>query len=1157
MPGLAVSDTVSAGETHLYALDLMAGRHASIQMIKGDLRVKVSVCVQPARACFELIGRRYGKLEFSFSADAAARYEIEIRSLEADAAVRGYELRLAELVATTPQHRLADDAVRAAAEAESLRDRQDQSSQDAAIVKYGEAQQLLETAGEFSRAADALCRMGDIYFALSQYGPALAHYTKALTLAERSGDPLARLAAINGMGYVNVYLNEKQKALSQAQEMLDMVEQADTARRDSADYRRVKAQALNIKGEVYYSFGELHKSIEMFDLALSLWMQVGERGGQALAFLNLGYSYSDLGNPQTAAANFQQSLELWQSIDERRGAAQAQTALGGTYSTLGEEQLALNLHKQAADYFHAIGDRQGAAAALNGVASVYHDLNEYQAAFDNYFAALRLYEAIGNRDFMALNKFLVGNVLYQKGETEQASTYYLESLDLSREAGDRVVEAHALRGLATVSFARGEAEHALGQYDAALHIYRGIGNRRSQAYALNDVGHIYASSRNLPKALASYAEALAIMREIRDRRGEALTLFNTAKAELENGNLTAARSLIEESIAAGESLRSKIRNSSLRTSYFASVHEHYELYIDVLMRLHAQQPDKGFAAAALAASERARARSLLDSLFEDKIRPRKGLATELLHREQELLRVLDEKAEYQARLLSGKGADEEVQEVARDLRALTIEYQDVRSRLREESPRLATLTQPGQIRAEDVQSIVKDDETLLLEFALGDARSYLWVVSADEIAGYELPGRATIEELSRRTYELLTARQSVVGTPTPADEERLRKSDAEYWQHAAALSSMLLGPVSARLGSKRLLIISDGFLKYIPFEALPTPGHSPGAAGGGELELLFFNHEIVGLPSALTLAALRYDKPPASVTSKTIAVIADPVFEKDDPRVTSLLSNNGSAAKAEASSDEFQLASALRDFGENSNPPVLSRLPSTLREAKAIAGVIPPDEVMFATGFAATKERVVNDGLRDYRIIHFATHGLLNNAAPELSGVVLSLVDERGESRGGFLRLHNIYNMELSADLVVISACRTGLGKNVRGEGVVSLASGFMYAGAKSVIASLWKVDDNATAELMSHFYTAMLKDGLLPAAALKKAKREMWKQERWRAPFYWAAFTLQGEYTEHLSVPRRTNRRLILIAVVAFALVIAAVYAVASLYGRRRGKSV
>lgn len=1148
-PGVVVSEALPVGETHVYALDLLAGEHALVRMLKGDLRVKVSVCAQPEHACREFIGRRYGSLDLSFSADTSARYTLEVRSLESAAATGHYDLHFVEVVRATPRHQLEDAAFRATAEAESLRARQELSSQLAAASKYGEAQRLWEEAGAPGRAAWALSDIGDIHFALSQYREALAHYRKALLLSERSDDRLARLAALDGAGYASLYLGEKKRALAHAQEMLDVVERADSDRRDSAEYKRVRAQALNLMGEVQYSFGELRKSIELFDLALSLWINVGERSGQALALLNLGYSYSDLGNPQAAADHFQRSLALWQAIDDGRGTAFAQTALGGTYATLGEAQLALNLHRQAVQHFRAIGDKQGAAAALNGMASAYHDLSEYQSAFDHYFEALQLYEAVGSRDFTALNKFLVGRVLFQKGETERAFTYYFESLGLSRIVGDRVVEAHALKGLATVYFSRGDIKHALAQFDAALNIYRLIGNRRSLAYGLNDIGHVYASSGNVRRALVSYAEALPIMREISDRRGEALTLFNTAKAEFDDGNLTTARALVENSIAIGESLRTKIRNSQLRTSYFASVHEYYELYIHVLMRLHAHQPGKGFDAEALVASERARARSLVDSLFEDKVKLKEGLSTDLLHREQELLKLLDQKAEYKARLLSGKQTGKEVEQISQEIRALTIEYQDVRARLREQSPRLATLTQPDQIRAEDIQHSVKDNDTLLLEFVLGDERSYLWAVSADEITSYELPARATIEELSRRTYELLTARQSMAEPPTQADAARLRASDAEYWRQSGMLSTMILSPVARRLGSKRLLIVSDGLLRYIPFEALPTPNQSLAPADGADLELLFLNHEIVGLPSSLALTALRSEKRSADEATKTVAVIADPVFEPDDPRVNA--NPSGPPAPAESVDDEVHLSSALRDFNEQGNALVISRLPSTLREAKAIMTVTPQSERLIAVGFDATKERVLSGGLKDYRIIHFATHGLLNNESPELSGVILSLVDENGKKREGFLRLHNIYDLELSADLVVLSACRTGLGRNVQGEGVVGLTSSFMYAGAKSVIASLWKVDDDATAELMSHFYTAILRDGLLPSAALNKAKREMWRQERWRAPFYWAAFTLQGEYMEHIRVPRRPGLTRVLFGVAAFMLGLAGLYIIVVRYRR------
>jgi CHAT domain-containing protein len=253
--------------------------------------------------------------------------------------------------------------------------------------------------------------------------------------------------------------------------------------------------------------------------------------------------------------------------------------------------------------------------------------------------------------------------------------------------------------------------------------------------------------------------------------------------------------------------------------------------------------------------------------------------------------------------------------------------------------------------------------------------------------------------------------------------------------------------------------------------------------------------------------------------------------------------------------DGIHLSQALRDFSASNGRPIVSRLPSTLREANAIMALTPPGEGMVAAGFAASKDLIVSDGLRDYRIIHFATHGLLNSEQPELSGVILSLVDERGNPRKGFLSLHDIYNLDLPTDLVVLSACRTGLGKNIQGEGIVGLTSGFMYAGAKSVVASLWKVDDDATAELMSHFYTAMLKDGLPPAEALRRAKLEMRKQERWRAPFYWAAFVLQGEYAEDVRAPRPPSLTQMLLFGGALALVVSCLYALV-MRDRRRARA-
>ncbi len=323
---------------------------------------------------------------------------------------------------------------------------------------------------------------------------------------------------------------------------------------------------------------------------------------------------------------------------------------------------------------------------------------------------------------------------------------------------------------------------------------------------------------------------------------------------------------------------------------------------------------------------------------------------------------------------------------------------------------------------------------------------------------------------------------------------------------------MALGPVARQLGDKRLLIAGEGALQYIPFAALPSPSE-PGRSESQQRELpvpLMVDHEIVSLPSASALAALRRETIARTPAPKAVALLADPVFELDDPRLSLEVAKVTAHRERPATAE---VGGALRDASIRGDGYALPRLLSSGQEAKAIMSLAPAGAALIATGFDASRAKAMSPELSQYRIVHFATHGLLNDEHPELSGIVLSLVDQNGRPQNGFLRLHDIYNLNLPAELVVLSACDTGLGKDVKGEGLVGLARGFMYAGAARVVASLWKVDDEATAVLMTHFYRLMLEDGKPPAAALRDAQIAIWKQQRWTAPYYWAAFVLQGEW--------------------------------------------
>ena len=401
---------------------------------------------------------------------------------------------------------------------------------------------------------------------------------------------------------------------------------------------------------------------------------------------------------------------------------------------------------------------------------------------------------------------------------------------------------------------------------------------------------------------------------------------------------------------------------------------------------------------------------------------------------------------------------------------------------------------------------------MLLEFSLGEQASYLWAVTPTSVKSFALPKRATIEAAARSVYELLTVRTKIAPNETPRQKQlRIQRADEEYPEAAAALSSMILKPVASELGTKRLLVVSEGALQYVPFGALPVPNVSSQSSvvsrATDNYKPLIVDHEIVNLPSVSVLAALRDEAVGRQPATKTVAVFADPVFTRDDPRMT-----GSRAARPNATSASALPADVLRS-AEESGLRDFVRLRFSRAEADAITRLAPEGTRLEATDFAANRATAMAPALSQYRFVHFATHGLINSRHPELSGIVLSLVNEKGQPQNGFLRLYEIYSLKLNADLVVLSACQTALGKEIKGEGLVGLTRGFMYAGAPRVVASLWRIDDRATAELMTRFYGGLISEGQRPAAALRSAQVAMWKDKRWSAPHYWAAFTIQGEW--------------------------------------------
>jgi CHAT domain-containing protein len=887
----------------------------------------------------------------------------------------------------------------------------------------------------------------------------------------RGREVVSHLAAQTGSYGVRVRAWEK--VIAQAKYRIEL-----RARREaeSRDESRVTAESAVSEGERLRARGteeSSRRAIEKFEQARALWRALSEPYEEAVAHYGIGWAYASLGENQSAVGHFTRSLSLMQELGDQYGAAISQNGLGWAYLYLGEAERAFDNFSRGLAIHRVVGNQRGEAAALNGLGWTYVTLNKDREGLDAFNGSRALRQA----------------------------------------TKDRRGEALSLVGIGKIHTRLGEAEKALDALNRALELLRSLGDRSGEVDVLSHLGWVHLSQNRNQEALDHFRQALPLRRQAGDRVGAATTLYGIGRSTRRLGNLREASLRIAEALDIIETLRTKGTSQQLRMSYHASVQEYYDTYVDLLMQLHRINPAGGHDAEAFHASERARARGLLDTLIEASVDIREGVDPELLERERSLQQQLNAAAERQRQLFSGKHTPAQAEAAARTLSELTAQYQECAAEIRKSSPRYAALTQPSPLTSEQVQTEVLDDDTLLLEYALGEERSYLWLVSREGLSSHELPAGGEVEAQARRVYELLTARNKTPRDETPGRKRaRVAAADAEYWEAAARLSETLLGPVAERLGNKRLLIVPQRSLQHIPFGALPLP-----ARGARARTPLLTRHEVAYLPSASTISVIRREVSGRPKARREVAVLADPVFTADDERFEAARRDAARSAAAAATADGEvwrDVLDAVRSVEEDDASTRLPRLFSTRWEAKEITSLVPPGEKLLALDFEANRGLATDGKLGDYRVLHFATHAFINNVHPELSGIVLSMVDQQGRPQDGFLRAHEIFNLNLRADLVVLSACRTGLGKEVRGEGLISLTRSFMYAGAPRVTVSLWAIEDKDAAELMVRFYRNMLGPRRLrPSAALREAQLELWKRSRSQHPYFWGAFVQQGEW--------------------------------------------
>jgi CHAT domain-containing protein len=823
-------------------------------------------------------------------------------------------------------------------------------------------------------------------------------------------------------------------------------------------------------GRVHFALGDAPSALRFLGAAATAW---SGRKEEAIALNASAFPFAAMGDSKSGFAAAHRAQEIARRFGDRHLEAGIYNNLGVVYEFRGELREALGAFASAIAEWRAEPNPRELAKSLTNIAELHLLVGQPEDALAAANEAVTIESGRHDADTEAPSLRAQGRAFARLDRRAEALEALKSALRLDQQMGLRSEEVFALLAIGTEELDSGELKKAHETFDQALTAAQVSRQDQLVAGALDRLGKVQGLEGDGASGLKLLGQAEDLYGRLGDSESVAASRYERALILYRSRHFPEALAVLETALPLLETLRLQPGSSASRASFIASHHDIFELDVDLRMQLHD-------VAGAFEVSERARARAILDELAEARAKIRIGVDPALLGRQAEL--------ETRLAWLDQHRTKAEADPLAGEIQSVNAELAVIEANIRTGSPKYASLSKPPIESLAAVQREILDEDTALLAYSLGEERSYLWLIRRGSVETRELPAKKEIERLAHAVID------SFSQAPQRAKAAALDRAFSQ-------LGRAVLGPVAGALGKDRLLIVADGALQRVPFAALPVP--SP--LGGVERPLLF-DHEIVNLPSASVLALLRQETANRARPPKTVAVLGDGVYNRDDKRLPEAVRRAPRVAPAAPLGD---LERSARDLGIAG----FDRLPASKEEADAILRLVPPGQGLEALGFDANRQLATSRELAQYQVVHYATHAVADLPHPELSGIVLSLFDSAGRSQNGFLRAYEIYNLNLPVDLVVLSACRTAVGPEIRGEGLSGLTRGFMYAGAPRVLVSLWNVSDKGTARLMERFYRNLLRQGMRPAAALRAAQLEMLQDAAWKAPYYWAGFILQGEW--------------------------------------------
>jgi CHAT domain-containing protein len=930
-----------------------------------------------------------------------------------------------------------------------------------ALENFDQSLKLSEAVGNQKGIAQSLNHIGRVHYMQEDFDVALDNYQKSLLISENLKDSSGIADSLNFIGLVHYLRAENDKSLEYLRRGLSL--------RESLKDDAAIAASLNNIGLVEKELGNNESAIAFFKKSLLIKEELGDKAGIALGMCSLGSVEVAQGNFEQALEHYQVGIKAYQDLGNNAQMANALGTLGQIYYAQGHYRLALESYQRSMKLYEQTGMKSGVTHILNLIGTLHSSQGNAKVALDYYQKALLSEEETKDKRDIANTLMMLGRHCQMEGDSEKALEYYQKSRAIAEDIQAPYLSSLLLNEIASVQAVMGNFELAKKTLDQTLAISNKIDNKEATIDALNAIGTIHYKQRDYVQALDFAERSVVLAKTVGQRAQLWESLTNLGKAQAALNEPDKAINSFEDAIQTIESLRIDVAGGEEdQQRFFENKLAPYHLIVDSLFQ------KGGSESAALAYAERAKSRALLDVLQSGRTTITGKLTSEEVNEERSLNeKLISLNRQVQKAKLAEKVDESHLKDLTASLEKARLNMEQFRTNIYGAHPELKVHRGEAEVvTPEALNRLLSDPADAVLEYVVTPEKTFLFVVAL-------LENKASVDT----NVFTINVKQTELASRISNFRNQMADRKPNFRTEATALHNLLITPAMEILQTKRnLVIVPDDVLWELPFQALLS----------SKDRYLLEDYSLYYVPSLTVLnemKKLKKQKPDSASIN---------LFAMGNPALGTKTREN------------------VKEIFRNAN---LDPLPQAEKEVQALAKLYGREQSTIYVGASAREDRVKNEASR-FNFLHFATHGLLNNSTPLYSQILLAQNDDQQED--GLLEAWEILNLKLNADLVVLSACDTALGKVGRGEGMIGLTWALFVAGVPNTVVSQWTVDSASTTELMIQFHKR-LKSLMSESSsktpipdALRAAALNMLKTDEYRHPFYWAPFVVigSGEFT-------------------------------------------